>query len=81
MNWRWLYSGLLRRVFWQKFTDVSEVLPASIIRAIALMMEAASTSQTSVNSYQTTTQKTVIFILAGRENLKFKIRFAHVFTI
>jgi hypothetical protein len=27
-------SGLLRRVVWYKFTDVSEVLPASIIRAM-----------------------------------------------
>jgi hypothetical protein len=35
-----------------KFTDVSEVFAASII--IALMMEAASTSETSVNFYQTT---------------------------
>jgi hypothetical protein len=30
------------------------MLAASIIRAIALMMEAASTSETSVNFYQTT---------------------------
>jgi hypothetical protein len=30
------------------FTDVSEVLAASIIRVMALMMEAASTSETSV---------------------------------
>jgi hypothetical protein len=37
---------LLRRVVWQTFTDVSEVLAASII---ALMMEAANTSGTSVN--------------------------------
>jgi hypothetical protein len=29
----WLSSGLLRRVVWQKFTDVSEVLAASINRA------------------------------------------------
>jgi hypothetical protein len=36
--WRWLSSGLLRRVIW----------------AIAVMMEAASTSETSVNYYQTT---------------------------
>jgi hypothetical protein len=43
----------LRRVVWQKFTDVSEVLVASII-SIALMMEAASTSETSVSFYQTT---------------------------
>jgi hypothetical protein len=33
------------------FTSVSEVLAASII---TLMMEAASTSETSVNFYQTT---------------------------
>jgi hypothetical protein len=49
--WRWLFSGMLRRVVWEKFTDVSEVLAESIIRA---MMEAASTSKTSVNFYQTT---------------------------
>jgi hypothetical protein len=36
------------------FIYVSEVLAASIIRAIALMMEAANTSETSVNFYQTT---------------------------
>jgi hypothetical protein len=30
------------------------VLAASIIRVIALMMEAANTSETSVNFYQTT---------------------------
>jgi hypothetical protein len=48
-------------VFWdvapysqEKFTDVSEVLAASIIRAIALKMKAASTSETLVNFYQTT---------------------------
>jgi hypothetical protein len=29
-----LSSGMLRRVVWQKFTDVSEVLAASIIKAI-----------------------------------------------
>jgi hypothetical protein len=34
------------------FTDVSEVVAASIIRA--LMMEAARTSETLVNFYQTT---------------------------
>jgi hypothetical protein len=43
-------------VFWsvvgQKFTNVSEVPAASIIRA--MMMEAASTSETLVNFYQTT---------------------------
>jgi hypothetical protein len=47
---------LLRRVVWQKFTNVSEVLAAFIIRAKmrGLMMEAASTSETSVNFYETT---------------------------
>jgi hypothetical protein len=34
------------------FTNVSEVLAASIIRA--MMMEAARTSETSVNFYQAT---------------------------
>jgi hypothetical protein len=43
---------MLRRVVWYKFTDISEVLAASIIRA--MMMEAASISETSVNFYQTT---------------------------
>jgi hypothetical protein len=34
------------------FTDVSEVLAASIIRAISVMMEAASTYETPVNFHQ-----------------------------
>jgi hypothetical protein len=29
-----LSSGMLRRIVWQKFTDVSEMLAASIIRAM-----------------------------------------------
>jgi hypothetical protein len=37
---------------WWKFTNVSEVLAASIIRAI--ITEAARTSETLVNFYQTT---------------------------
>jgi hypothetical protein len=41
---------LLHRVVLQKFTDVSEVLATSI----ALMMEAANSSETPVNFYQTT---------------------------
>jgi hypothetical protein len=46
---------LLCRAVWHKFTDVLEVPAASIIRGlIAPMMEAASTSETSVNVYQTT---------------------------
>jgi hypothetical protein len=52
----WLSSVLLRRVVWKKFTDVSEVLAAFIIRAmramITLMMEAASTSEMLINVYQ-----------------------------
>jgi hypothetical protein len=40
---------LLRRVDWCKFTDVSEVLVAFVISAI----EAASTSEKSLNFYQT----------------------------
>jgi hypothetical protein len=61
---------MLHRVVWYEFTDVSEVRAASIIRAmrasvIALMMEAASTYETSVN-YQITRPnipKTVILIV------------------
>jgi hypothetical protein len=46
---------MLRRVVWYKFTDVSEVLAASIIgNIIALIMDAAMTSETSANFYQTT---------------------------
>jgi hypothetical protein len=41
---------LLRRVVWYKFTENSEVPGASI----SPVMDAASTSETSVNLYQTT---------------------------
>jgi hypothetical protein len=41
---------MLRRVLWCNFKDVSEVLVASIIRAI---MEGLIASGTSVNFYQT----------------------------
>jgi hypothetical protein len=56
---------VLRSVFWSKFATVLEVLAASIIRA--LMMEAASTSEMSVNFYQTTRRNIpeIIFILAA----------------
>jgi hypothetical protein len=61
----WLVSGLLRRVVWWKFTDVSEVLPASaanvlellgasINRTIILMLGATSAYEMSVKFYQTT---------------------------
>jgi hypothetical protein len=37
-------------MWWQEFTDTAEVLTASIIRTItALMMEAVSASEVSVN--------------------------------
>jgi hypothetical protein len=42
---------MLRRVVWSILTDVSEVLAVSINKA--LMMEAASTAETSVKFYQT----------------------------
>jgi hypothetical protein len=42
--------GMLRRVVWYKFADVSEVLTSSI----ALMIEAVSSSETLVNIHQTT---------------------------
>jgi hypothetical protein len=45
-------SGKLRRVVSKKLTDVLEVLTASII--IVVMMEAVSTSETSVSFYKTT---------------------------
>jgi hypothetical protein len=41
---------MLRRLVWQKYTDISEVLAASI----TLMMETVSTSETYVNLYQAT---------------------------
>jgi hypothetical protein len=69
---RWLSSGLLRRAIWLTFTDVSEVLAASIIRA--LMMEAASTSEKSVNFNQTTLRNNPEdshLHTRRRENLKF----------
>jgi hypothetical protein len=41
---------LLRRELWQKLADVSEAIITFIIR----MMEAAGSSETPVNTYQTT---------------------------
>jgi hypothetical protein len=42
---------MLHRVVSQKLAEVSEVLAAFIITAIALMMEEVSNSETSVNFY------------------------------
>jgi hypothetical protein len=56
-------------------TDVSEVLTASIITAIVLMMEAASTSETSVN-YQTTRRSIPEDLhTRRRENLKSQMNY------
>jgi hypothetical protein len=41
-------------VVWKKFTNVSEDLAATIIRVLIALMEAARTSETLVNFYQTT---------------------------
>jgi hypothetical protein len=50
-------------------TYVSEVCTASIIMAlITLMMEAVQTPETLVNSYQSTTQKTAIFLFTAMES-------------
>jgi uncharacterized membrane protein YkgB len=60
-----------------KFTDVSEVLPVSIIRAISLMMAAVSTSETSANIYQTTRHKNPEdshLHTRRRENLKSQLK-------
>jgi hypothetical protein len=44
---------LLHCEVWQKFVDVSEALATSVI-LIALIMEAVSISETSINFYQST---------------------------
>jgi hypothetical protein len=51
VSMKMLPSGMLRLVVQEILTGDSEVLTASIIRA---MMEAASTSETCANFYQTT---------------------------
>jgi hypothetical protein len=43
---------MFSRIIWYKFADVSDVIAASII--ITLMIEAARTSETSVNFCETT---------------------------
>jgi hypothetical protein len=51
----------LRRVVSQKFTDASEVLIASIIRA---MMEVVSTSETLVNFYEIPEDNHLLVVVA-----------------
>jgi hypothetical protein len=59
---------MLRSLVWCKITDVSDVLAASII---ALMMEAASTSEASINFNQIAwcnipeDKKVMVFILSS----------------
>jgi hypothetical protein len=54
-SWRWQSPGLQRHVVSLKYTDVSEVRTASVIREfIALMTERVSTSETSVYFSETT---------------------------
>jgi hypothetical protein len=48
-------------VFWV----VMLCILVEVYKIITLMMEAASTCETLVNFYETTTQKTAIFILAS----------------
>jgi hypothetical protein len=45
---------MLRLVVSYKLSDVSEVITATIIRAIIALMMAVITSETSVNFYETT---------------------------
>jgi hypothetical protein len=69
---RGLSSGMLRRVVWQKLTDVSEMRTAFIIRA--MMVEVVSTSETSFSFYQTTRRNipedSHLYHTSLRENLK-----------
>jgi hypothetical protein len=71
---------LLRRVVWWKFTGVSQMLAASIIRVMskprADYSSAASTSETSVNFHQTTRRnipEDSHLYTHRHENLKFRI--------
>jgi hypothetical protein len=67
---RWLFAGMLHCVVWYKLTVVSEVLTASTHLPVD---EAASTSETLVNFYQTTRRYNPedSHLHAGRrENLK-----------
>jgi hypothetical protein len=52
--WKCLSFVSQRRIEGCNFTNVSEVLQRSIIRAIVLTMEAVQTSETSAHSYQST---------------------------
>jgi hypothetical protein len=44
-----MYSGTLHLIVWQKFTDTSEVLAASIIRTVALHLQPIVTCSVQPN--------------------------------
>jgi mannose/fructose-specific phosphotransferase system component IIA len=67
---------MLRRATWQNYNDVSEELVAAI--NITLIMDAVSTSKTSVNFYQTTRRNIAEdshLHTCRRENLKSHLEF------
>jgi hypothetical protein len=68
--WRWLSSGLLCRVVWLKFTDVSEVLAASTIRV------SATTQKTAIFRWiQSTISHTCFFKTDWWHTSKSQVRF------
>jgi hypothetical protein len=80
---RWLSCGLLRRLVWWNFTDVSEVFAASIIRAMS-KWEAESTSETSVNFHQTERRNNPEnnhLHIFRRENLRYQLGFSCLFSV
>jgi hypothetical protein len=58
------------------FTDISEVLAASIVRVIALMMEAASTSEKLADFHQITQCRSLgdsnLYFCYGEYIMKYK---------
>jgi hypothetical protein len=66
---------MLRSVDWYKLTDVSEVLTASVITAIALIMEAVDTPETCVNFYQPTRRNTTEYIFMNNPVHKAKVKY------
>jgi hypothetical protein len=46
--WRWLSSGMLRRVIWQILTDVSEVITAFIMRTISKTVSVYHTTRRNI---------------------------------
>jgi hypothetical protein len=68
---------MLRAVVWSTFTDVLEVLVASIIRAMCVpMMEAAGTFETSVKYYLLTAGRNILDDSQFQEHGLFKLMMA-----